>query len=234
MESTLQTNLNDLITFRNSQGLNVHGTLLKLTRTSLVFEVYNPYSIVQLSEVLNNVIISRGERDIYEGRAVVSNLVNTGLMLIVSATLVDPWTELVDLKPGPELQKEVKHFIKDWDSTHERLDPDYKLIVTKIRNFLQEFNLWLEQIELSAGINDEDISEEIKNNFTRDIELASTQELDKLFSEFNSRAESIYEDDVVVHKLFARHELHPLTLCSPFMHRTYSRRSAVTTTSFKE
>lgn len=131
MESTLQSNLNNLITFRNSQDDVVHGTLLKLTRTSLVFEVYNPYSIVQLSEVLNEVTISRGDRPIYEGRAVVSNLVNTGLMLIVSTTLVDPWTELFDLKPGPSLQKEVRHFIDEWDSNHQRLDPEYNLSLLK-------------------------------------------------------------------------------------------------------
>jgi extracellular factor (EF) 3-hydroxypalmitic acid methyl ester biosynthesis protein len=223
MESTLQSNLNDLITFRNSQDQFVHGTLLKLTRTSLVFEVYNPYSIVQLSEVLSDVTISRGDRAIYEGRAVVSNLVNTGLMLIVSTTLVDPWTELVDLKPGPILQKEVKNFIDEWDSNHQRLEPNYKLIVTKIRNFLQEFNLWLEQIELSSGINETDIPDETIDNFTQDIESASSPNLDKLFDEFNSEAESIPEDDVVTHKMFARHELHPLTLCSPFMHRTFSK-----------
>ena len=34
---------------------------------------------------------------------------------------------------------------------------------------------------------------------------------------------TIREDDIVTNKLFARHELHPLTLCSPFMHRTFSK-----------
>lgn len=224
MSSTIQSNLNDLITFRNSQDQVVQGTLLKLTRTALVIEVYNPYSIVQLSEVLNDVVISRGDKPIYEGRAVVSNLVNTGLMLIVSATLVDPWVELVDLKPGSVLKQEVQNFIDNWDANHQRLDPAYRLVVTKIRNFLQEFNLWLEQVELSAGINEDDMPEETVNEFIQDIETISTPSLDKLFEEFNNEAESITEeDDIVTHKLFARHELHPLTLCSPFMHRTFSK-----------
>jgi extracellular factor (EF) 3-hydroxypalmitic acid methyl ester biosynthesis protein len=39
---------------RNSQGAEVRGTLHRLTRYLAVFEVYNPYSIVQLSEVLND------------------------------------------------------------------------------------------------------------------------------------------------------------------------------------
>ena len=42
------------IVCRNSQGVEVRGTLHRLTRYLGVFEVYNPYSIVQLSEVLND------------------------------------------------------------------------------------------------------------------------------------------------------------------------------------
>lgn len=86
-----RSSLQSHITFRNSQGESARGTLLKLERTTVVFEVYNPYSIVQLSEVLSNLTIRRGESPIYNGRAVVSNLVNTGLMLILSATFLDPW-----------------------------------------------------------------------------------------------------------------------------------------------
>jgi len=78
-----------IITFRNSQGQECRGTLLKLTRQKVVMEVYNPYSIVQLSEVLANLKIVRGDSTIYNGRAVVSSVVNTGLMLIVSAPRVD-------------------------------------------------------------------------------------------------------------------------------------------------
>ena len=56
-----QSTLQSLVTFRNSQGESARGTLLKLDRTTAVFEVYNPYSIVQLSEVLNQLVIRRGD-----------------------------------------------------------------------------------------------------------------------------------------------------------------------------
>jgi len=48
-----------LVTFRNSQGAHARGTLMDLTRHAVVFEVYNPYSIVQLSEVLQELRINR-------------------------------------------------------------------------------------------------------------------------------------------------------------------------------
>ena len=71
-----------LIVCRNSQGVEVRATPLRLTRYSVVFEVYNPYSILQLSEVLSEFQIIMNDRRVYCGRAVVRNLVNTGIILV--------------------------------------------------------------------------------------------------------------------------------------------------------
>src|SRR6478672_4466962 len=85
-----------LIVCRNSQGLEVRATPLRMTRHLVVFEVYNPYSILQLSEVLQEFQIVMNDRVVYSGRAVVSNLVNTGIVLICEATLDESWLD-VDL-----------------------------------------------------------------------------------------------------------------------------------------
>jgi extracellular factor (EF) 3-hydroxypalmitic acid methyl ester biosynthesis protein len=88
---------------RNSQGVEVRGTLHRLTRYLGVFEVYNPYSIVQLSEVLNDFRIMMNDRVVYSGRAVIANLVNTGIMLICEASLTDEgWIDIDILSPGAE------------------------------------------------------------------------------------------------------------------------------------
>src|SRR5205823_8968400 len=83
-----------LIVCRNSQGLEVRATPLRMTRHLVVFEVYNPYSILQLSEVLNEFQIIVNERLIYSGRAVVSNLVNTGILIVCEATLDEAWLDI--------------------------------------------------------------------------------------------------------------------------------------------
>ena len=62
---------------------------MHITGQTAVFEVYSPFSILQLSEVLSDVEILIGERVIYFGRAVVRSLVNTGIMLVIETTLVD-------------------------------------------------------------------------------------------------------------------------------------------------
>ena len=86
--------IDPVITFLNSQHEAVRGTLTNVQRRSLVMEIYNPYSIVQVSEVLGDLTIRSGERSIYKGKAVVTSLLNTGLMAVVSVVLVDEWSDL--------------------------------------------------------------------------------------------------------------------------------------------
>src|SRR5438128_5539720 len=99
---------NSFIVCRNSQGLEIRATPLRMTRYLVVFEVYNPYSILQLSEVLQEFRIMMNDRMVYSGRAVVSNLVNTGLVLICEATLDDGWVDIDVLAPAKpqKLQEE--------------------------------------------------------------------------------------------------------------------------------
>jgi len=196
---------------------------MHLTRNQAVFEVYNPYSIVQLSEVLNNLKILRGERTIYSGRAVVSNLVTTGLMIIVSATLVDPWSDLSNLCPGPELRNEVQGFVDDWNAANKQLMPAYQASVSNVRNFLEELSRWLDHGEIVAGVAAPGASPELVREFTEDVDSTVAPKLDELFGAFEEAARKVPEDEVAIHKAFARREIHPLTMCAPFIHRTYTK-----------
>lgn len=90
----LQRPFDHVVTFRNSQGESARGTLTSLQRRSLVMEIYNPYSIVQVSEVLSELTIRSGDRIIYKGKAVVVSLLNTGLMAVISVALIDEWSDL--------------------------------------------------------------------------------------------------------------------------------------------
>lgn len=89
-----------VITCRNSQGTELTANLLRIKRYSVVFEVYNPCSILQLSEVLSDFRIMASRRLLYHGKAVVSNLLNTGIVLIYRDE-----AEMADLVPdGLNLQ----------------------------------------------------------------------------------------------------------------------------------
>jgi extracellular factor (EF) 3-hydroxypalmitic acid methyl ester biosynthesis protein len=212
----------NLVTFVNSQALAGQGTLVHLTRNLVVFEVYNPYSIVQLSEVLRELRVLRGERVIYSGRAVVSNLVSTGLMVIASATLVDSWQDLEGIKPGPELRAEVTGFVKDWDASNA-LRPGYQLAVSRLRAFLGELSRWLDQVDAATGTADRDAAQAIQREVTLEVEAALAGKLVDLFGAFETEASQVPPAEAPSHQAFARREVHPLTLASPFVHRTFTK-----------
>src|SRR6478735_1399357 len=102
---------------RNSQGMEVRAGVLRLTRYLAVFEVYNPYSILQLSEVLSDFKIIINDR-----------VMNTGIMLICEATLDDSWldVDLFSSVTSPNrLKEEFSLFVKEWQKI-EKILPTFK------------------------------------------------------------------------------------------------------------
>lgn len=109
-----KTQIDPVVSFRNSQGEQVRGTIINLQRKSLVMEIYNPYSIVQVSEVLSELTVRMGAKNAYLGKAVVMSLVNTGLTAVVSLTLIDEWRELTDVNDAPKsVAREAETFVQD-------------------------------------------------------------------------------------------------------------------------
>jgi extracellular factor (EF) 3-hydroxypalmitic acid methyl ester biosynthesis protein len=209
--------LESVIVFRTAHGLEGRGTLLHLTRHSVTFEVYNPYSIVQLSEVLDELKILRDTRPIYQGRGVVTSLVPTGALNIVSATLIDAWTDLHGLFEGDAIRAEVERFVRSWERGY-RLRAEYQFAVSRIANFLQELSRWLGQAEaLSASAGKTNVEEELFEHVWSPLHA----KLSELFAQFEQEAPQLSREETPVHRAFAQRELHPLVMCDPFFHRSF-------------
>src|SRR5271170_6950247 len=65
-----------LVTFATAEGVKLQGALNRVTRHSVVFELYNPNATPRFSESLNEFKIILQAREIYSGRAVVRNIVD--------------------------------------------------------------------------------------------------------------------------------------------------------------
>src|ERR1041385_8933156 len=78
----------------NSRGIEIRGTLLRLARHEASFEIYSASEIVQMSEVMANFRILVRDRMVYSGRAVATNVVNAGPVIICQVNLQDSWLEL--------------------------------------------------------------------------------------------------------------------------------------------
>jgi len=208
---------NELVTFKNSQGQQARGTILKLAQSYIVFEVYNPYSIVQLSEILSEMKIVRANKEIYQGKAVVTNLVNTGMLLIVSATLSESgWQKDFDIASKESLNREIG-FLIDSYAKEQLLSIDFKLSVMSLKSFLNYVKNWFDKLEpFFERMNVETDKEFFLNNFGKLLD-----QLSNIYNNFSKIATNIDSDSLDLCKDFLQNNLHPLLMSSPFLHRTY-------------
>lgn len=225
-----QTQIDPVVSFRNAQGETVRATIVNLQRRSLVMEVYNPYSIVQASEVLSDLTVRIGSRNGYAGKAVVVSIVNTGLTAVVSVTLIDEWRELgvsdvsggtagAQVPPGA-VGREASRFVADWDERF-RIRRDYQIAINETRAYLSEVARWVEQVDLSAALPRE------QGKLRADVfaELAEPLVLrtKRCFNDINAEAARVEEESAASHRAFAQAALHPLILRAPFVFRTYTK-----------
>lgn len=217
-----QPQIDPLVSFRNAEGEAVRGTLVNLQRRSLIMEVYNPYSIVQVSEVLSELTVRFGANVAYQGKAVVTSLLNTGLTAIVSVTLTDRWQELehIALVPGM-LGEQARAFIADW-ARKPQIRQGYQLVVNEMRAYLSDVSRWVEQVDLAESLPKDAggrLREDIFMEFSAPLVEKTRHYMDLLEDE----AAQVEEDTLVAHRNYAQTALHPLLLRAPFIFRTYTK-----------
>lgn len=210
---------------RNSQGMEVRATLLRLTRYLAVFEVYNPYSILQLSEVLSEFRIVMNERLVYSGRAVVSSIVNTGIVLVCEATLDESWLDVDVFTPinQPErLRSEFQLFIQEYEKTR-RVSAEFKIMIADLQTLLMDLRRWLEQIELAIRSEPGGNRTKMERDVIHQIQEPMVPMVMSWFNTFDEVADRVDEELAPTHRSYARRQLHPLVLCSPFVYRTFRK-----------
>ncbi len=211
---------------RNSQGVEVRGTLHRLSRYLAVFEVYNPYSIVQLSEVLRDFRIMMNDRVIYSGRATIANLVNTGIILICEASLPDDgWLDVDIFSPHTQrrrVQTELREFLAESEKIHQVI-ADVKVVVADIQSMLGDLRRWMEQVEMAVRSMSVDERVDAEREVIVEMEKPILPALWPLFFQFEEAAAKVPEGLHAVHRNYIKRQLHPMVLCSPFTYRTYQK-----------
>ncbi|MGI9219026.1 MAG: SAM-dependent methyltransferase [Hydrogenophaga sp.] len=211
-----------VVTFRNSQGEAARGTLTSLQRRSLVMEVYNPYSIVQVSEVLSDLSIRSGDRSIYKGKAVVVSLLNTGLMAVVSLTLIDEWNDLgVIDHSSRSVSEAVGRFVQEWES-RPRISEAYQVVVNDLRAYFAEVTRWLDQADITAGLP-RDVHGRVRDEVFYEIARPLMATVREYLLRFEAEAAKVPPELEPAHRAFAQAAIHPLVLRAPFVYRTFAK-----------
>lgn len=216
-----QSQIDPAVSFRNAEGESARGTIVTLQRKSMVMEVYNPYSIVQVSEVLDELTVRFGTHIAYQGRAVVVSLVNTGLTAIVSVTLTDGWQELDSFASLPNSVGEAaKDFIEDWDHRFH-IRPGYQIAVNELRAFLAEVSRWVEQVDLSDSLPKE--HGQLRSDIFSELARPLSEKTNTYIERLEHEVRQVTEEESFIHRSFAQTALHPLLLRAPFVFRTFTK-----------
>src|SRR5690606_31827509 len=94
--------------------------------------------------------IRSGERIIYDGKAVVVSLLNTGLMAVVSVALIDEWSDLNAIRGDMgQVRNEATRFVEDWESRF-CIRESYQVTISEFRSFLSETARWTDQADMSS------------------------------------------------------------------------------------
>ncbi len=211
-----------VITFRNSQGETVRGVLTNHQRRSLVMEIYNPYSIVQVSEVLSDLTVRSGDRAVYRGKAVVVSLLNTGLMAVVSVTLTDEWDELAVMGHDPaSYSEQARAFVQEWNSRFT-IAQDYQVAVSELRAYLSDVSRWVDQADMASTLP-KDPEGRLRKDVFFEIAEPLMQRARSYFDALEEVASSVVTELQSTHRVFAQTAIHPLILRAPFVYRTFAK-----------
>jgi extracellular factor (EF) 3-hydroxypalmitic acid methyl ester biosynthesis protein len=226
MSNPTELSNESLVVCENSQGVAIRATLLRMTRYVASFEVYNPYSILQLSEVLNSLKIVIDGKTLYSGRATITSIVNTGLLLVCEVSLdEESWLDIDQLSPSLQIDRLTSDFEKlldDWVKV-ERVSPEMKIIVSDMQELLRDMRRWLEQVEHSLRSVTTPERQKMELSIIEKLNGLILPITNQIFGKFEEIAGAIGEEVRAVHRAYARRQLHPLLLSSPFIFRTFQK-----------
>lgn len=225
MTATQNKTSDNLVSCRDSQGLELHASLLRLTRFQVVFEVHGPVFVLRMSEVLQDFKILIGGRSVYFGRAVVSNLITMDGGLICEAALQESWVE-AEILPLASGQKSLRvgfeNFMQQWEKVYKVM-PEFKVVIADMQTFMSDLRLWLEQVGLSIRSLPPADRLQAERDAVRELEQSTTSALCVLFEKFEETCRGIVPEQEPAHGAFCRRQLHPLLMASPFMHRIFAK-----------
>ena len=214
------------VTFQTRDGLELRGTPGRITRHLIVFEVFNPTAIPQLSEVFQKFQIILQGRAVYSGPAVVSNVMDAGSQIVCEATLDQAqWTDLnhiLALQQEGQITREFTSFLKDWQKFYT-MSPEFKIIIADMQTLLYDLRLWLEQVELGIRALPASEQKKFEQPVMEEAGRLFVPAFDTLHEKLEAVSRKISDDLRPAHRLFAQRQLHSLTLGSPFARRAYEK-----------
>jgi extracellular factor (EF) 3-hydroxypalmitic acid methyl ester biosynthesis protein len=214
-----------LVVCLTNQGVEIRALLMRLTRYQAVLEIYNPGLVLRSSEVLQDFKIIIQDRTVYSGRAVVTNLVNTGSVLVCEVKLDESsfsTASFAPLEADAFLQNGFNQFLGQWQKVYKVL-PEFKVVMADMQTFLADMRLWLDQVELEIRSMPTGNRVEAEQHMVHELGQSMVPAFNAMHERMEMISGKIEEEFRPVHQNFSKRQLHPLVMCSPFAYRTYHK-----------
>jgi extracellular factor (EF) 3-hydroxypalmitic acid methyl ester biosynthesis protein len=124
--------------------------------------------------------------------------------------------------PTADLRQGFKNVFHEWQQSY-LVAPDYKVVVADLQTFLSDLRLWLDRVEQDLPSATEAERNKLETAMVDDLRGPVLSALAGLFARFETVSDAIAEDLRPAHRAYGRRQLHPLFLCAPFFHRTYTK-----------
>jgi extracellular factor (EF) 3-hydroxypalmitic acid methyl ester biosynthesis protein len=92
-----------------------------------------------------------------------------------------------------------------------------------MQTILMELRRWLEQVEMGIRAAPSGDRAALEQDVARQLGPTTTSVLTSLFEKLEHAVEGLEEELVPAHTAFARRQLHPILLCSPFLYRCFTK-----------
>jgi len=214
------------VTFRTADGLERHATMVRTSLQAAHFEVFDPTLVLRLSEVLDAFQIHFQGRMAYNGRAVVRGLVDSGFKVACEAKLNEEnWCGLGSLSSvGPlgEATPAFGDFLAEWQKL-SRVQAAVKTTATDLLTFFTELQIWLNQVELTLRLQPAKAQDRMEREILLNLDPHFIRAITGITERFEHALNGMEKELRPLHQTYLRRFLHPLTQCSPFMHRAFEK-----------
>jgi len=206
------------------EGVELRASLGKLTPYAATFDAGHLPTALRTSEVLNNFKITAGNRVVYLGRAVVSNMIHTDASFFCEAKLDSLGAETAFFLPFPEstsnLQEAYHEFFRNWQNSY-RISAEFKVLITDVLAYLTSVRQWLEGLEF--GLKAQGNRWEQERAIMDVIAPQVIDAFNRQHERFEDMVYALPPDARMAHQDFVRKHWQKLFLSSPFGYRTYHK-----------